>query len=194
MRKVARPLLISLLAALAVTGGSAAAAAPTTVTVQGDSLTVRSLPYMPADLGSGYRIVSRSAKGGRRTRTGLSLLAHQRLGRVVVFALGTNDWFARPAVYERGLLRAIRMAGPRRCVVLPTLWRNGAPLKNLNDVLVRVARRFGPRRVQLAHWAETVFLGHVQLRDGTHPLRPDDWQVRGEVVDVAVRACVSAPH
>jgi hypothetical protein len=163
----------------------------TGVTVQGDSLTVGSWWRIPAYLGPRYKFVSYSAHWGRPSITGLSLLRRQRLGRVVVFALGTNDWWAPPSAYRQHLKSVLQMIGPRRCLVVPTIWRQGAD-RVLNAILFSMARRYGPARMQLARWSEAVASGRVRLSpDGTHPDTQSAWNSRAAIIAAAIRACAA---
>jgi len=160
-----------------------------TVTVQGDSLTVGSWSELPADLGPDYKFVSYSAHWGRPSVKGLSLLRRQRLGRVVVFALGTNDWRSSPRAYRRQLTSALQMIGPSRCLVVATIWRQG-PNRALNAVLYSLARRYGPARMQLARWSEAVASGRIRLSpDGTHPDSRAAWNSHAAILASAIRAC-----
>lgn len=161
------------------------------VTVQGDSLTVGSWWRIPRYLGPSYDFVSYSAHWGRPSFKGLSLLRRQRLGRVVVFALGTNDWWAPPRMYRRHLTSVLQMIGPRRCLVVPTIWREG-PQPALNAILQSMARRYGPARMQLARWKEAVASGRVRLSpDGTHPNTEAAWNSRAAIVASAIRTCAA---
>jgi hypothetical protein len=160
-----------------------------TVTVQGDSLTVGSWWRMPADLGPSFELLSVSAHIGRPAVKGLKLLHEQPLGRVVVFALGTNDWWASPAAYRDHITKVLQLIGPSRCLVVPTIWRGGRANSALNRILHSMARSYGPHRMQLAPWAEAVATGRVLLHDGTHPATQAGWQLREQIVDAAVRAC-----
>ncbi len=163
-----------------------------TVTVQGDSLTVGSWWRIPAHLGPGYDFASFSARSGRPSGKGLELLRRQRLGRVVVFALGTNDWWAPAAAYRRHLASVLHLIGPRRCLVLATIWRGGASNRALNAVVYSIARRYGPARVQLAHWSEAIASGRVRVSpDGTHPNTGAGWDGRAAIIASAIRACAA---
>jgi hypothetical protein len=161
------------------------------VTVQGDSLTVGSWWRIPAYLGPNYAFVSYSAHWGRPSGKALSLLRRQRLGRVVVFALGTNDWWSTPSRYRRHLTSVLQMIGPSRCLVVPTVWRDG-PNRALNAVLYSMARRYGSARMRLARWSEAVGSGRVRLSaDGTHPSTEAAWNSRAAIVASAIRACAA---
>lgn len=163
------------------------------VTVQGDSLTAGSWWRIPAYLGPHYKFVSFSAHWGRPSVQGLSLLRRQRLGRVVVFALGTNDTWWPPFVYRQHLVSVLQMIGPRRCLVVPTIWRQGAD-RARNRVLYSLARLYGPARVQLARWSQAVASGRVKLSpDGTHPDTQAAWASRAAIVASAIRTCAAQP-
>jgi Bacterial Ig domain len=165
-----------------------------TVTVQGDSLTVGSWWRIAVHLSRIYEFVSYSAHWGRPSVTGLSLLHRQRLGRVVVFALGTNDTWWAPSVYRQHLTSVLRLIGPRRCLVVPTIWRKG-PDRARNAVLYAMARRYGPTRMRLARWAEAVASGTVRLSpDGTHPGTAAAWDSRAAIVASAISACAGSSY
>ena len=161
------------------------------VTVQGDSLTVGSWWRMPEHLGPSFKLVSVSAHDGRPAVKGVELLRKQPLGHIVVFALGTNDWWASPSAYREHLTKVLQIIGPTRCLVVPTIWRGG-PAVAWNRILRSLAERYGPHRMQLAPWAEAVAAGRVVLPDGTHPASQAGWEIRGQLVDTAVRACARA--
>lgn len=161
-----------------------------TVSVQGDSLTYGSWWWMPSDLGPRFAVVSESARIGRGSGRGLALLRDQRLGRVVVFALGTNDWRSTAARYRRHLETALRLIGPRRCLVTATIWREGRPNEALNRVLHSLATRYGPIRIRVAPWAQALAAGRVLSQDGTHPSMQLGWKARARIIAAAVRACI----
>jgi Bacterial Ig domain len=162
------------------------------VTVQGDSLTVGSWWRIPAHLGPNYYFVSYSAHWGRPSGKGLSLLRKERLGRVVVFALGTNDWWSTPSRYRQHLTSVLQMIGPRRCLVVPTIWHEG-PNRALNAVLHSLATRYGLARMRLARWSEAVASRRVRLSpDGTHPDTEAAWNSRAAIVASAIRACAAS--
>lgn len=161
------------------------------VTVQGDSLTVGSWWRIPKYLGPRYDFVSYSAHWGRPSVKGLTLLRRQRLGRVVVFALGTNDWWAPPRLYRQHLTSVLQMIGPRRCLVVPTIWREG-PNRTLNAILHSMAGRYGPARMQLAQWSEAIASGRVRLSpDGAHPNTQAAWNGRAAIIASAIRTCAA---
>jgi hypothetical protein len=184
----------SLFAALALLSTFAAAPAaaprPVSVTVQGDSLAVMSKGALVRTLGTGERVVSYSAEIGRHTDAGLSLLRGQRLGQVVVFALGTNDFAAAEGWYAARLTQVMHLVGARRCVVLATAYARG-PATGVNRAVRTARARYGPRRVQVADWAGAVQAGRVQLADGVHPARASGARLRASLLAAAARRCMA---
>ncbi|MDQ6779269.1 MAG: Ig-like domain-containing protein [Actinomycetota bacterium] len=164
---------------------------PITVTVEGDSLTGGSWWRMPPFLGPSFELASVSARIGRPSVEGLAVLRHQRLGQIVVFALGTNDWWARPSAYREHLTEVLQLIGPSRCLVVPTISDTGRTTNALNGILRSLATRYGPHRLQLALWAEAVAAGRVRLPDKVHPTTQGGWQARARIVAAAVRACAA---
>jgi hypothetical protein len=179
--------LLALLAAVALAAPAAAQARA--VTVQGDSLTVAALPYLAVELG-GDRMVSRSAQVGRHVDEGLRLLRAQRLGAVVVFALGTNDYTAATAWFAARLRLALRIAGPDRCLVVPTVYAHG-PARAINAVLARAGARLGGARLQVPDWAAAVAAGRVRLADGVHPASAAGARLLARMTAAAVRRCAA---
>lgn len=110
-----------------------------------------------------------------------------------MFALGTNDTWWPPFVYRQHLVSVLQMIGPRRCLVVPTIWRQGAD-RARNRVLYSLARLYGPARVQLARWSQAVASGRVKLSpDGTHPDTQAAWASRAAIVASAIRTCAAQP-
>lgn len=148
------------------------------VTYQGDSLTVGSQPYLGAqDLPQ----TSFSAATGRHVDRGLEILPHQGLGRVVVFALGTNDYGEAPATLDRQLREVRRIVG-NRCLVTETIY-----VRHPVDGLNRVLRR---RSDQVVEWAHAVSSGRVHLVDGVHPGEAG-YRLRARLTLAAERRCRS---
>ena len=160
---------------------------PHQVYIQGDSLSVELGPGLRHRLGGwSVRI---SAQVGRHVLTGLSLMRQTRLSPVVVFALGTND-YDMPGWWHRSQMdKAIRLAGPHRCVVLATVWGDGASRPVFNNQVRSLARKYGPKRVQVMKWAEAVRDKKVRLVDGTHP---NSWGVRAAMMASAIKSCAAA--
>ena len=162
---------------------------PITVTLQGDSLTLGSWWRIPAYLGDRFELLSVSARIGRPAVKGLAILGRQRLGQIVVFALGTNDWWDTASAYRQDLMAVLRLIGPNRCLVVPTIRSSRRFKAPVNRILGSLAARYGPARMQLAAWAQAVAAGRVRLPDGTHPDTQAGWQLRAKIVAEAVRAC-----
>jgi hypothetical protein len=181
-----RTVVTAICLVLTVNVSSAAAAPSTTVTVQGDSLTAAIRPHMAAALPG--RVVSWSAAVGRHYWDAWPLLQRQKLGRVVVFALGTNDWRSSRAVFLKRVRAVLALAGPRRCVVMATIY-DQRPIISWNAGLKELEARYGPHRMQVADWAGAVRSGRVSLADGVHPRRSADWRARAELLAAGVRAC-----
>ncbi len=165
---------------------------PVTVTLQGDSLTLGSWWRMPPYLGDRFELLSVSARIGRPAVKGLAILRRQRLGRIVVFALGTNDWWDTASAFRKDLTAVLRLIGPNRCLVVPTVRSSRRFKAPVNRILGSLAARYGPARMQLAPWAQAVAAGRVRLPDGTHPGTQAGWQLRAKIVDGGVRACAEA--
>jgi predicted secreted Zn-dependent protease len=183
--------LLALAACVAPTT-AAAAARPVSVSVQGDSLSVLSRAALIRTLGGdGAKVVSYSAQIGRHTDAGLGLLRTQRLGRVVVFALGTNDHAASSAWYKARLTKMMHMVGPKRCVVLSTAYARG-PATGINHAIATARHHYGSTRIQVADWSRAVRLGHVHLPDGVHPTTSSGAHLRASLIAAAAHRCATA--
>ena len=81
----------------------------------------------------------------------------------------------------------LRLAGPERCVVWATIWRDGASHDAFNAVLRDAAK--ANRRVKLVDWAEMVQDHPDWLADdGLHGNETGYRERAGAVAD-AVRSC-----
>jgi lysophospholipase L1-like esterase len=159
-----------------------------TATLVGDSLNVGVEPYLSSALPH-WRIVAND-RVGRTTPEGIAELAGGRpaLSSYVVVSLGTNDSPDAVDGFRADVARVLKLAGPDRCVVWATIWRDGAPGEAFNQVL-RDAAEASPR-VRLVDWAGMV---------GQHPewLAPDGlhgnetgYRERARAIAEAVRSCV----
>lgn len=169
-------LVLGLALSLATTAQNKQATAAKTTTktkrglsysVQGDSLSVMARPYLKKSL-PGYKRVSFSAEIGRQYWDGEKILHGQRLGRVVIFALGSNSWQSSEGVFAETIRRIRQEIGPRRCLVMASIY-DQEPIASFNKIIYQEADRAGPARFQVAPWAETVDAGRVRLGDGLHP-------------------------
>ena len=152
--------------------------------IQGDSLSV--------DLGGSLRKllsgwdIELSAASGRHVSTGLGLLSKARLPEVVVWALGTNDYDSSASWQRTQLLKVMNIAGPNRCVVIPSVWGDGEARPSINNTLDSLAIQYGPKRLQVMPWADAVRSNQVSLSDGTHPR---DWALRSRLMAQAIQQC-----
>lgn len=158
-------------------------------TLQGDSLSEMSRRQTRKAL-YGFRQLSFSAKVGRHYWDGEPLLYRQPLGRVVFFLLGTNDWQSPSSQYRKAVVRVLKRIGPGRCLVMASIY-DQQPIHSWNRILFSLARRYGPRRMQVAGWARAVSRGRVRLSDGVHPARERDLRARAALVAGAARACLA---
>ena len=126
---------------------------PGTATLVGDSLNVGVERYI-ADTLPRWRILAND-QVGRTTSEGIAELVAGRaaLSPYLVVSLGTNDGHDVEA-FRAGVARVLKLAGPDRCVVWATIWRDGRPSDDFNDVLREAAE--ANKRLRLVAWAEMV--------------------------------------
>jgi lysophospholipase L1-like esterase len=190
-----RPLAIVVLSllALAVAGlvgwsllGDAGGGPAGSVILVGDSLNVGIEPYL-ADRLDGWTIRTDDVVG----RSGPQGLAELEalggaLAPVVVVSLGTNDEQTDVARFHALVESVVAQAGPKRCVVWSTVWRNG-PNPAFDGVLRDAARRH--RNLHVADWAALVG-GSPELlaADGVHGT-PEGYARKAEQVARLVERC-----
>jgi lysophospholipase L1-like esterase len=186
-------LLVVVLAALLVARNRdepAAAASRGAVTLLGDSLNVGVEPYLPAAL-PGWKVVAND-RVGRSTPEGIAELEAGRpaLSSHVVVSLGTNDPPAAVAAFRADVARVIQLAGPNRCVIWATVWRDGGPNEAFNTVLRDAAD--ANRRVRLVEWAEMVQAHPNWLAaDGLHG-NETGYRERARAIAKAAKGCAPA--
>ena len=164
-------------------GGGAAGA----VALLGDSLNVGTEPFLSNELRK-WRIVT-DDRVGRTTREGIVELEAGRteLAPTVVVSLGTNDPPDAVAAFRADVARLLRLAGPDRCVIWSTIWRDGRPNDAFNGVL-REAEAANAR-VRLVDWAAMVQVHPEWLAaDGLHG-NEAGYRERARAVATAVRSC-----
>lgn len=123
------------------------------ILLTGDSLAVGA---------SSYLHVRAQATVGIGSTAGARRLLDERLPRVVVVSLGTNDAPGEWRTFRRNVQRVRRHAPG--CVVWLTIALPGHD--RFNAVLRMAARRPG---FELVPWAAMVRSGRVHLVDGVHP-------------------------
>jgi lysophospholipase L1-like esterase len=168
-------------------GDSPAPAEVGTATLVGDSLNIGVERYLPGALPH-WRIVAND-RVGRVTSEGVAELRAGRppLSPYVVVSLGTNDPPTAVDRFRTDVGSALRLIGPKRCVIWATIWRDGAPNEKFNAVL-REAAEANPR-VRLVAWAEMVDLHHEWLAaDGIHG-NEAGYRERARAVAEAAHSC-----
>jgi lysophospholipase L1-like esterase len=190
------PLLYAVLIGVAALGallvvrdrGAAPTRAPAgTVTLVGDSLNLGVERYLPSAL-KGWTIRAND-RVGRTTAEGISEIQARRppLSSHLVVSLGTNDPPDAVSEFRADVNRVLDLAGPNRCVVWATIWRDGAPNQAFNAVL-RDAAGAHPR-VRLVEWAEMVSKHPDWLApDGLHG-NETGYQERARAVAEATVSC-----
>lgn len=158
-----------------------------TYSVQGDSLSVMSRSQLKKSL-TGWKQKSFSAAVGRQYWDGMKILKQQRLGRVVVFALGTNSWQSSASAWRKSIRQIIHRIGSKRCLVMATIY-DQRPIRSFNRIIYQEARRAGPAHLRVARWAEAVRSGKVKLADGVHPRSAKDIKAWSRLIAGAVRSC-----
>jgi lysophospholipase L1-like esterase len=127
---------------------------------------------------------------GRSTAIGLERLRAATLAPYVVISLGTNDPVAEVDAFRAAVAEALQIAGPTRCVIWPTIHRDGNAYDPFNDVLRAASRR--NRNLRLIEWAHMIDKHPDWLAyDGIHG-SPDGYAARAEAVVAAMRSCHGA--
>jgi lysophospholipase L1-like esterase len=179
---------IAIAAALySVARDDAPAADTGAVTLVGDSLNVGVEPALRKEL-RGWTIDAHD-RVGRATLEAIWVLEDlaPRLAPVVVVSLGTNDAEGSEAGFRAHVDRALRLIGPRRCVVWATVVRAGEARRGFNAVLRDIVSENS--NVELVDWAGMVEADHSLLAgDGVHGT-PAGYERRAAATAAAVRAC-----
>ena len=127
---------------------------------------------------------------GRSTATGLERLRAATLAPYAVISLGTNDPSSELDAFRIAVADALRIAGPRRCVIWATIHRDGNAYDSFNDVL-RAATREN-RNLRLIEWAQMIDRHPDWLAyDGIHGSQAG-YAARAEAVLGAMRSCHAA--
>jgi lysophospholipase L1-like esterase len=195
VRVVATTVAACALAVVALPAGAspAASAAERAVLDLGDSLSVGTAPYLRRKL-RGYR-VRELYDVGLHAYDAAAIVSHlgASLPPVLVVSAGTNDDPRIVSTFWRSVVKVVTAAGPRRCVVWPTIVRPaavGATYEGLNGALARVAARHAS--LVLVDWVGMVRRNPQWLSpDGVH-VSVAGYRARAAAVAVAVRTRCSA--
>jgi lysophospholipase L1-like esterase len=165
-------------------------ASPGTVTLIGDSLNVGIEPYLGQALPR-WRVVA-DDQVGRTTPEGIAALeaGQPALSSYVVVSLGTNDG-TDVAAFRANVARVLTLAGPDRCVIWATVWRDGKPDDAFNDVLRAAAE--ANKRLRLVAWAEMVDQEPGLLAADHLHGNGAGYEKRAEAVAEAVESCAPGP-
>jgi hypothetical protein len=192
-----RRLTILLLAVIVVAAAGLALAAwhdtksaalpPGTLTLVGDSLNVGVEPFLRAQL-PGWTIHA-DDEVGRPTAAGVDHLrvAGTTVAPYVVVSLGTNDPSDAVAAFRASVGEVLALAGPDRCVVWPTIHRDGNAYDGFAAVLRDAADR--NRNLRLVDWAALVDAHPDWLAaDGIHG-SPLGYRERARAIVEQLRLC-----
>lgn len=168
--------------------GSSPATLPTSqASLIGDSLNVGIEPYVRHEL-RGWQ-VDTDDEVGRSTATGVERMRTRTavLAPYVVVSLGTNDPSGGAEAFRGEVDKALRMAGPTRCVVWVAIRRDGDAYEPFNAVLREAAASSSNLRV--VDWPALV-QGHPAYlaADGIHAT-PDGYRARAGAVVAAMNSC-----
>ena len=170
----------------------AGADVPKRLFVFGDSMAIGTEPYLPGEL-PGWR-VKQDNDVNRAARTAAAALRDrgEHLSRVIHISLGTVDDPRRPRRFRRAVRRAMRVAGPERCVAWTNIFRPAPPglprWTRLNRVLAREARERD--NLVIVDWY-SMAKAHpewVSGHDGTH-VDERGYRRRARAVAAGVREC-----
>jgi len=158
--------------------------------VVGDSLAVGTRPYIHRFLHR-WRIHQRTSISMHAPEGPQIMRAYgDHLARVVFVNLGTNDDPRAVGSFVHQVRRALRIAGPRRCVVWASVYRppvGGASYARINHALERLARR--RRRLVMFRWARLARRHRYWFgSDGVHPTATG-YRVRARRMARDVRRC-----
>jgi hypothetical protein len=157
------------------------------VSLIGDSLNVGIEPYLPRQL-PGWAVHTDDVPG-RATAAGIEAMrsAGGSLGAHMLVSLGTNDVYTRPEDFRAGVREALRLAGPDRCVVWYTIFREGESTTALNGVLREEAERAD--NLHLVDW-EALVRAHPNwlVGDGIHAT-PAGYAGRARAAADVLRSC-----
>jgi hypothetical protein len=177
------------LAATAAAGPGRTGAHGRTIYVNGDSLAVGTAPYLPGYLHS-WR-VDQTYSTSRSVGVGVSMIRSARpAARLYLVQLGTNDDPGAVSRFAASVRAVVQLAGPKRCVVWPTILRppyQGVSYNALNHVLFRAGERH--RNFRVVRWIGLVRSHPGWLApDGVH-VTGTGYRARAELIAREVRRC-----
>ena len=106
-----------------------------------------------------------------------------------MISLGTNDPVTGADAFRAAVADVLEIAGPGRCVVWPTIHRDGDAYEPFNDILRGAAAH--NRNLRLVEWSVMVRAHPAWLAaDGIHGT-PDGYQARAAAIVDAMRTCPS---
>ena len=157
------------------------------VSLVGDSLNVGVEPYLQEEL-RGWQVSADDAVG-RSTATGIEHLRLQgaALGSYVVVSLGTNDPVEGVDAFRAGVAEVLQVATVQRCVVWPTIHREGDAYEPFDEILRDASTR--NRNLRLVEWTSMIRAHPDWLAaDGIHGT-PDGYKARAKAIVDAMRTC-----
>ncbi len=161
------------------------------VLVIGESLAVGTRPHLRREL-HGWR-VQHSVRISRNVPQGVEVLRRvRRPPGVVVMSVGTNDDPHLVTRFRQGVRQTLRIAGPKRCVVWPNIFRppvGGAGYRPFNRILAGLDRR---RNLRVVNWVRMVRRNRHWLGEDNVHVTPTGYSARARAIARAVRACRSS--
>ena len=192
MRRTGLVAVVSALLALAALTPAASAAGNGGVLLVGDSLEELTSPYLQRYL-PGVELTANAVAGSNTYQVyDLFEESYDPSQSVIVFDAGTNDNPEYPQILAGNLAKVAAIAGPSRCLVVPTIHGytvNGVDNAGKNSVVTRfAASRPG---TQVPDWAGLI---HTQpdllLSDGLHPTVPAGADARAQLIAQGVLGCL----
>ncbi len=168
-------------------GGDAEPPTAGTASLLGDSLNVGIEPYLAGAMPNWH--FRDDDRVGRTTPEGITRLraAQSGLAPYLIVSLGTNDRDGA-AAYRSHVEQVLRIAGPDRCVIWATIWRDGKPDDTFNAILRRAAEN--NKRLRLVDWAGMVAEHEAWLAPDHLHGTEDGYRQRAAAVATAVASCV----
>lgn len=164
------------------------------VFVDGDSLAVGTGPYLSHYL-PGWAI-AQSTSISRHAPEGVDLLrtAGEKLAKVIVVSLGTNDDPRATDTFRNAVRESLRIAGPQRCVIWANIVRppvGGVGYAGYNRILATLNKRRD--NLFVVDWASIAARNRSWFGpDGVHPTATG-YEVRARAIGRKAEACLDGP-